>query len=463
MKKKLNHNTVWGKRMKGKTNNILLETNASIDVDKELYNEDIDASIIHCKMLAKQRVIPTKISKKIINCLEKIRREIKSKKFKFSKKHEDIHLNIENRLFQLIGPDAGYLHTARSRNDQVTTDFKLWIIKSAKSLKQDIKKVIYDLVISAKKNIDVIMPGFTHLKNAQPVLFSHYMLAYVEMLKRDLKKIDNLILNTSENPLGSGALAGTSINIDRNYTSKKLNFTKPTSNSMDAVSDRDYVLEFLFVCSVNAMHLSRFAEELIIWNSDLVNMITIKDDMLTGSSMMPQKKNPDSAEIIRGKTGVIISSLNSFFIIMKGLPLSYFKDMQDDKKIVFDCYNYLSNNLKLTSNLIKSMKPNKKKMYNYSLKGFTTATDFAEYLVKKGVSFREAHKKSAMLVNIAEKLNLTLSELKLEHIKKVYNNFDSNVLNVLKVENSVNSKKSFGGTNKKNVIKMINKTLKELR
>ena len=301
MKKKLNHNSVWGKRMKGKTNNILLETNASIDVDKELYNEDIDASIIHCKMLAKQRVIPTKISKKITNCLEKIRREIKSRKFKFSKKHEDIHLNIENRLFQLIGPDAGYLHTARSRNDQVTTDFRLWIIKSAKNLKQDIKKVIYDLVVSAKKNIDVIMPGFTHLKNAQPVLFSHYMLAYVEMLKRDLKKIENLILNTSENPLGSGALAGTSINIDRNYTSKKLNFTKPTSNSMDAVSDRDYVLEFLFVCSVNATHLSRFAEELIIWNSDLVDMITINDDMLTGSSMMPQKKNPDSAEIIRGK------------------------------------------------------------------------------------------------------------------------------------------------------------------
>ena len=463
MKKKLNHNTVWGKRMKGKTNNILLETNASIDVDKELYSEDIDASIIHCKMLAKQRVIPTRISKKIINCLEKIRREIKSKKFKFSKKHEDIHLNIENRLFELIGPDAGYLHTARSRNDQVTTDFRLWIIKSAKSLKLDIKKVIYNLVFSAKKNIDVIMPGFTHLKNAQPVLFSHYMLAYVEMLKRDLKKIDNLILNTSENPLGSGALAGTSINIDRNYTSKKLNFTKPTSNSIDAVSDRDYVLEFLFVCSVNAMHLSRFAEELIIWNSDLVDMITINDDMLTGSSMMPQKKNPDSAEIIRGKTGVIISSLNSFFIIMKGLPLSYFKDMQDDKKIVFECYNNLSNNLKLTSNLIKAMKPNRKKMYNYSLKGFTTATDFAEYLVKKGVSFREAHKKSAMLVNIAEKLNLTLNELKFEHIKKVYNNFDSNVLNVLKVENSVNSKKSFGGTSKQNVIKMINKTLKELR
>ncbi len=463
MKKKFNHNTVWGKRMKGKTNNILLETNASIDVDKELYSEDIDASIIHCKMLAKQSVIPTKISKKIVNCLEKIRKEIKSKKFKFNKKYEDIHLNIENRLFQLIGPDAGYLHTARSRNDQVTTDFRLWIIKSAKSLKQDIKKVIYDLVISAKKNIDVIMPGFTHLKNAQPVLFSHYMLAYVEMLKRDLKKIDNLILNTSENPLGSGALAGTSINIDRNYTSKKLNFTRPTSNSMDAVSDRDYVLEFLFICSVNAMHLSRFAEELIIWNSDLVDMITIKDDMLTGSSMMPQKKNPDSAEIIRGKTAVIISSLNSFFIIMKGLPLSYFKDMQDDKKIVFECYNNLSNNLKLTSNLVKSMKPNKKKMYNYSLKGFTTATDFAEYLVKKGVRFREAHKKSAMLVNIAEKLNLTLNELKLEHIKKVYNNFDPNVLNVLKVENSVNSKKSFGGTNKQNVIKMINKTLKELR
>ncbi len=463
MKKKLNDNTVWGKRMKHKTNNILQDVNASINIDKALYNEDIDASIIHCKMLSKQKIISPKVSKKIVLGLNKIRNEIIRKKFKFSKKYEDIHLNIENRLFQIIGSDAGYLHIARSRNDQVTTDFKLWIIKSSKILKENIKNLILELIKLSKKNINVIMPGFTHLKNAQPVLFAHYMLAYVEMFKRDIIKLDNLIRNTSENPLGSGALAGTSLKIDRNFTTKKLNFNKPTSNSMDAVSDRDYALEFMFVCSINAMHLSRFAEEIIIWNSDIAKMISIKDDMLTGSSMMPQKKNPDSAEIVRGKTAMIISNLNSLFIIMKALPLSYFKDMQDDKKLVFDCNENLIKNLKLTRNLIKAIKPNKKKMYEYALNGFTTATDFAEYLVNKGLSFRDAHKKSAQLVNIAEKMNLTLNELQFDDIKKVCKQIDKDVMKIFDISNSVNSKKSFGGTSKINVIKMLNKSEKEMR
>ena len=463
MKKKLNDNTVWGKRMKHKTNNILQDVNASINIDKALYNEDIDASIIHCKMLSKQKIISPKVSKKIVLGLNKIRNEIIRKKFKFSKKYEDIHLNIENRLFQIIGSDAGYLHIARSRNDQVTTDFKLWIIKSSKILKENIKNIILELIKLSKKNINIIMPGFTHLKNAQPVLFAHYMLAYVEMFKRDIIKLDNLIRNTSENPLGSGALAGTSLKIDRNFTTKKLNFNKPTSNSMDAVSDRDYALEFMFVCSINAMHLSRFAEEIIIWNSDIAKMISIKDDMLTGSSMMPQKKNPDSAEIVRGKTAMIISNLNSLFIIMKALPLSYFKDMQDDKKLVFDCNENLIKNLKLTRNLIKAIKPNKKKMYEYALNGFTTATDFAEYLVNKGLSFRDAHKKSAQLVNIAEKMNLTLNELQFDDIKKVCKQIDKDVMKIFDISNSVNSKKSFGGTSKINVIKMLNKSEKEMR
>ena len=463
MKKKLNDNTVWGNRMKHKTNNILQDVNASINIDKALYNEDIDASIIHCKMLSKQKIISPKVSKKIVLGLNKIRNEIIRKKFKFSKKYEDIHLNIENRLFQIIGSDAGYLHIARSRNDQVTTDFKLWIIKSSKILKENIKNIILELIKLSKKNINIIMPGFTHLKNAQPVLFAHYMLAYVEMFKRDIIKLDNLIRNTSENPLGSGALAGTSLKIDRNFTTKKLNFNKPTSNSMDAVSDRDYALEFMFVCSINAMHLSRFAEEIIIWNSDIAKMISIKDDMLTGSSMMPQKKNPDSAEIVRGKTAMIISNLNSLFIIMKALPLSYFKDMQDDKKLVFDCNENLIKNLKLTRNLIKAIKPNKKKMYEYALNGFTTATDFAEYLVNKGLSFRDAHKKSAQLVNIAEKMNLTLNELQFDDIKKVCKQIDKDVMKIFDISNSVNSKKSFGGTSKINVIKMLNKSEKEMR
>ena len=336
------------------------------------------------------------------------------------------------------------------------------------SLKQSIPKRIS--LGEGRTTCSYFLPGdttvlyaSTHLKNAQPVLFAHYMLAYVEMFKRDIIKLDNLIRNTSENPLGSGALAGTSLKIDRNFTTKKLNFNKPTSNSMDAVSDRDYALEFMFVCSINAMHLSRFAEEIIIWNSDIAKMISIKDDMLTGSSMMPQKKNPDSAEIVRGKTAMIISNLNSLFIIMKALPLSFFKDMQDDKKLVFDCNENLIKNLKLTRNLIKAIKPNKKKMYEYALNGFTTATDFAEYLVNKGLSFRDAHKKSAQLVNIAEKMNLTLNELQFDDIKKVCKQIDKDVMKIFDISNSVNSKKSFGGTSKINVIKMLNKSEKEMR
>ena len=297
--------------MKHKTNNILQDVNASINIDKALYNEDIDVSIIHCKMLSKQKIISPKVSKKIVLGLNKIRNEIIRKKFKFSKKYEDIHLNIENRLFQIIGSDAGYLHIARSRNDQVTTDFKLWIIKSSKILKENIKNLILELIKLSKKNINVIMPGSLTLRTHNQC-FLHIICSHMwKCLKRDIIKLDNLIRNTSENPLGSGALAGTSLKIDRNFTTKKLNFNKPTSNSMDAVSDRDYALEFMFVCSINAMHLSRFAEEIIIWNSDIAKMISIKDDMLTGSSMMPQKKNPDSAEIVRGKTAMIISNLNS--------------------------------------------------------------------------------------------------------------------------------------------------------
>ena len=264
-------------------------------------------------MLAKQKIIKSDISKKIVNGLEKIRKEIQLKKFKFSQSNEDIHLNIEKRLFEIIGPNAGFLHIARSRNDQVTTDFKLWVIDASQKLNIEIKKLIKALIKLAEKNKNVIMPGFTHLKNAQPVLFSHYLLAYIEMFKRDHKKFTNVIKNTSENPLGSAALAGTGFTIDRFYTSKQLGFLKPTDNSIDGVSDRDYAIEFLFVSSLCSMHLSRLAEEIILWNSDIVNMININDKMLAGSSIMPQKKNPDGAELLRGKSGAIYGNLNSFF------------------------------------------------------------------------------------------------------------------------------------------------------
>ena len=456
-------NKVWGTRMKSKPSELLTKINASIDVDKELYQQDINGSIAHCKMLAKQKIIKSDISKKIVNGLEKIRKEIQLKKFKFSQSNEDIHLNIEKRLFEIIGPNAGFLHIARSRNDQVTTDFKLWVIDASQNLNIEIKKLIKALIKLAEKNKNVIMPGFTHLKNAQPVLFSHYLLAYIEMFKRDHKKFTNVIKNTSENPLGSAALAGTGFTIDRFYTSKQLGFLKPTDNSIDGVSDRDYAIEFLFVSSLCSMHLSRLAEEIILWNSDIVNMININDKMLTGSSIMPQKKNPDGAELLRGKSGAIYGNLNSLLVTMKGLPLSYFKDMQEDKKPVFETFKILNLNLKIAKELVESISPNKAIMKKFANYGYTTATDFADYLVKKGLSFREAHKKSAKLVNIAEKKNLSLNELSFSEIKKIDKLIKPDVIKALKIENSVNSKTSYGGTSIKNVVKMLKKLKKEFK
>jgi argininosuccinate lyase len=456
-------NKVWGERMKSKPSKLLTEINASIDIDQELYIQDIQGSIVHCKMLAKQKIIDQNISKKIVKGLEKIKKEIENNKFIFSKLDEDIHLNIEKRLFNIIGPEAGFLHIARSRNDQVTTDFKLWVMDSSKKLNVEIKNLIKAIIKLADKHKDIIMPGFTHLKNAQPVLFSHYLLAYVEMFKRDYKKYLNVIKNTSENPLGSAALAGTSFNLDRNYTSSNLGFNKPTDNSIDGVSDRDYALEFLFVSSLCSMHLSRLAEEIVLWNSDIVKMISIKDKMLTGSSIMPQKKNPDGAELLRGKTGSVYSNLQSLLVTMKGLPLSYFKDMQEDKKPVFETYHTVKLNLKIAKELIDSITPNKKVMRKFANDGYTTATDFADYLVKKGLSFREAHKKSAKLVNIAEKKGMTLDQLKFKEIQSIDKLIDKDVLKILTVENSVNSKISYGGTSKRNVVKMINKLKKEFK
>jgi argininosuccinate lyase len=461
--KKTKKNSVWGTRMNKVVSSVLQSANSSIEIDKRLFQEDINGSIAHCTMLAKQKIIDVTKSKKIIAGLKKIEQEIKKNKFTFKTKHEDIHLNIEKRLFEIIGTDAGFLHTARSRNDQVTTDFKLWIKKSSNEIKNLLNILIKSFLNLADKNIDIIMPGFTHLKNAQPVLFSHYLLAYVEMFKRDIVKFNNVINNLNENPLGSGALAGTSYNIDRHLTSRLLGFSKPTQNSIDSVSDRDYAIEFLFASSLCAMHLSRLAEEIILWNSDLINFIDIEDSLLTGSSMMPQKKNPDSAELIRGKTGSIYGNLNSLLITMKGLPLSYFKDMQEDKAAVFSAYDNLKLNLLLATELIKGIKPNKKKLYEAALKGFTTATDFADYLVKKGISFREAYKKSAQLVNIAEKSNKRLDQLDFTIIKKIDPVIEKDVMNVFDIRNSIEKKISFGGTGRKNVINMIKKIKKEFK
>ena len=455
---------VWGTRFNNATSKIFEKIGASIDIDKRLFEEDIFGSIVHTQMLAKQKIINKKKGYKIINGLKKIRSEIRKNRFNFNNKYEDIHLNIEKRLFEIIGDDAGYLHIARSRNDQVITDFKLWIKKASHEIIKNINDLIKSFLKKSENNIQTIMPGFTHLKNAQPISFAHYLLAYVEMFKRDQKRFTSNIDYIDECPLGVCALAGTSYKIDRNFTSKKLGFKKPTNNSIDSVSDRDFALDFLSSASICAMHISRFAEEIIIWNSDVFKLIKLDDKILTGSSIMPQKKNPDPAELIRGRAGKNFGSLQAMLTTMKGLPLSYYKDMQEDKALVFNSYDTLLESIIITNELIKSLKPNKERMLALSNEGYTTATDFADYLVQNNnLSFREAYKISAKLVNYAEKNKKKLNQLNFYEVKKMKNDLDNNVMKVFNVRNSVNLKTSYGGTSIKNIKKMISKLKKEFK
>ena len=456
--------TIWSKRLKGKISKSFQRIGSSVNIDKRLYEQDIFASIIHTQMLMKQRIIPSDKGKKIIHGLKKIKSLIDGGKFIFEEKYEDIHLNIEKKLFEIIGPAAGYLHTARSRNDQVVTDFKLWVKNATTDILKDISSVMKSLVFKAKKNTSTVMPGFTHLKNAQPISFAHYLLAYYEMLKRDKKRFENNLNLLDESPLGSAALSGTSYNIDRNYTSKKLGFKKPTGNSMDAVSDRDFALDFLYSAAVCAMHFSRLAEDLIILNSEAYKLISFNDRVLTGSSIMPQKKNPDPAELIRGRVGINYGKLNSMLTIMKGLPMSYFKDLQDDKSLVFDGYDTLKDTLIMGQELINNLKPSKERMLKMANEGYTTATDFADFLVKENkLTFREAYEISSKLVNFAEKKNIHLDQVSLDILKKFYKNLDKSVLKIFNVKNSMNSKNSYGGTSEKNVKKMIRKYEKEIK
>ena len=393
---------------------------------------------------------------KIVYGLIKIKKEITNKKFEFNKKYEDIHINIEKRLFEIIGEDAGFIHTARSRNDQVITDLKIWMKSSTKEINTLLDTIIKSVIKAAEKNIYTVMPGFTHLKNAQPVSFGHYLMAYVEMFKRDKKRFINNLDSLNENPLGVAALTGTSFNIDRNYTTKKLGFTKPTNNSIDTISDRDFVLDFLYSISVCAMHISRIAEELIIWNSDAFKLINLSDKVVTGSSIMPQKKNPDLLEFLRGKSGIIYGNLFSMLTVLKSLPLSYYKDLQDDKEIVFKSNDTLQNCLKILDEILKNFTPNKKQMIELANTGYLTATDLADYLVKNhSMPFRKAYKVTANIVNFAEKKKKNLDQLTLAELKKIEPKLSNDVLKVFDLKNSVNSKKSYGGTSFDNIKKMI--------
>ena len=456
--------TVWSKRLKGKTSKSFQRIGSSINVDKRLYEEDIFASTIHTQMLVKQRIIPADKGKKIIQGLKKIKSLIDGDKFIFEEKYEDIHLNIEKKLFQIIGSAAGFMHTARSRNDQVVTDFKLWVKRSTQNIIKDISNIMKIIIRKAEKHSDTVMPGFTHLKNAQPISFAHYLLAYYEMLKRDQKRFENNLDLLDESPLGVAALSGTSYKIDRNYTAKKLGFKKPTNNSVDSVSDRDFAIDFLYAAAVCAMHLSRLAEDFIILNSDAYKLIEFNDNVLTGSSIMPQKKNPDPAELIRGRVGINYGKLNSILTIMKGLPMSYFKDLQDDKALVFDGYDTLKDSLTMSYELIDNLRVSKEKMSKMANQGFTTATDFADYLVKeKKLSFRDSYGISSSLVNFAEKNNKTLDQISLKELKKFHKDLDKNVLKIFNVNFSMNSKNSYGGTSSNNVKKMIKKYKREIK
>ena len=458
MAKNKNNQAIWNTRIKKDVSSLFQKVGNSIDIDKKLYKEDIAGSIAHVEMLFRQKIISFKIKNKIIYGLNKIEKEIIKKKFEYSKKYEDIHMNIEKRLFQIIGEDAGYVHTARSRNDQVITDFKIWIRSATNEINKSLDNIIKTILKVSEKNIYTIMPGFTHLKNAQPISFAHYLMAYVEIFNRDKKRFTNNLENLSENPLGVAALAGTSFNIDRNFTTKKLGFKKPTNNSIDTVSDRDFVLDFLYSVSVCSLHMSRIAEEFIIWNSDGFNLINLSDKVVTGSSIMPQKKNPDLLEYLRGKSGIIFGNLFSMLTILKGLPLSYFKDLQDDKEIVFKSNETLNNCIKILNEILKNFSPNKQKMLELANTGYITATDLSDYLVKNHeMSFRKAYQVTASVVNYAEKKKKKLHELNISELNKIEPKLTKEVLKIFDLKYSVNSKKSFGGTSFDNIKKMITK------
>ena len=462
MSKIKNKKAIWSTRIKKDTATIYKKVGGSIDVDKRLFMEDIQGSIAHTEMLFKQKIISFKIKNKIIWGLKKVQNEILKGKFIFRKELEDIHMNIENRLHEIIGEEAGFVHTGRSRNDQVITDLKIWMKTSTLNLIKLLNNLNKVFINIAEKNIETIMPGFTHLKNAQPISFAHYLLAYVEMFKRDKNRFINNLKSLNENPLGVAAFAGTNFKIDRFFTTKKLKFNNPTNNSIDTVSDRDFVLDFLYSVSTCSIHISRIAEEFIIWNSDAFKLIKLNDKIVTGSSIMPQKKNPDPLEFLRGNSGSSFGNLFSMLTILKGLPLSYFKDMQEDKRLVFNSYDLLNYSIRVLIDILNNFSPNKKRMLELAGEGFILSTDLADYLVEKyNMPFRKAYLITAKIVNLAESKNLGFNELSIKELKRIAPNLDENVLKVFNLRNSIKLKKSYGGTSFENIKKMIKKYKRE--
>jgi argininosuccinate lyase len=449
-------NKMWGGRFSSLPSEIMQQINQSISFDQKLYRQDIAASIAHAKMMAKVGIISQKEFNQISQGLAEIKAEIENNKFDFKIELEDIHMNIEAALKEKIGEVAGKLHTARSRNDQVAVDFKMFVRDQIDEISALIYQLQKNIVKKAEENISVIMPGFTHLQVAQPVLFSHHLLAYFEMFKRDISRLSDLRKRINECPLGACALAGTSFNIDREYVARELNFDSATANSMDSVSDRDFAAEFLFCLSLISVHLSRISEEIIIWMSKGFDFIKLSDAFTSGSSIMPQKKNPDAAELIRGKTGRIFGSLISLLTILKGLPLTYSKDMQEDKEPVFDASINAKLCISAISAMIDDLEVNAENMYQMSKKGYSTATDLADWLVKNlKLPFRESHHITGSIVKMAEAKNLELHQLKISEMQKICPLISDKIYQVLSVENSVNTRVSYGGTATSEVKKQI--------
>jgi argininosuccinate lyase len=457
-------NKMWGGRFASGPDAIMEEINASIGFDFRLARHDIEGSKAHAAMLAQTGILEPLDAQAIIGGLDEILREIEAGEFKFSRALEDIHMNIEARLTELIGPAAGRLHTARSRNDQVALDFRLWIREAIEALGEQLRDLQAALAEKALAHAASVMPGFTHLQPAQPVTFGHHLLAYVEMFSRDRSRLRDARARLNESPLGAAALAGTSFPVDRAMTAKALGFDRPMANSLDSVADRDFVLETLSTAAICAIHLSRLAEEIVLWTTPQFGFACLSDKFSTGSSIMPQKRNPDAAELIRGKAGRIIGALNALLIVMKGLPLAYSKDLQEDKEGTFDALHALSLCIAAMTGMVGDLTPDLKRMKAAAGLGYATATDLADWLVRTlKLPFREAHHITGRLVAIAATQKKGLERLSLAEMQAVEPRISEDVFAVLGVENSVRSRTSFGGTAPKNVRAQAKLWLKRLK
>ena len=446
---------LWGGRFENGVNSLVNDFNSSIRVDSRMYKEDIKGSISHVKMLGAQNIIPINDSKKIVAGLESILERIENKVIKIDEDAEDIHSFIESILTYYIGDEGKKLHTGRSRNDQVTLDTKLYLKGQLKDLIDNLIAFEETLYNKAKENVYTIMPGYTHMQKAQPITFAHHLLAYAEMFKRDISRIFDCYKRLDEMPLGSGALATSTYNLDRFMVASELDFSKVTVNSLDSVSDRDYAIETLSILSMIMMHLSRFSEEIILWATNEFNFIELSDEYSTGSSIMPQKKNPDVAELVRGKTGRVYGDLITLLTVMKGLPLAYNKDMQEDKESLFDALDTTFLSLKTFNGMLTTLKVNKENMKNGASLGFTNATDVADYLVKKGVAFRNAHEIVGAIVLYSIKENKSIDELSLSELREFSNIFEEDIYNAINLVSCVEERKVFGGPSPSSVNKQL--------